>query len=62
MSQNNDADINDPIGISDYLSVTELINNISIAIHDAKLQNLWIQGELSNYTYSANNNHFFSLS
>ncbi len=62
MSQNNDADINDPIGISDSLSVTELINNISIAIHDAKLQNLWIQGELSNYTYSANNNHFFSLS
>tara|TARA_Y100001970_G_C14235061_1_gene861307 strand:+ start:1297 stop:2493 length:1197 start_codon:yes stop_codon:yes gene_type:complete len=49
-------------GLNDYLSVTDLINNISTVLHGAKLQNLWIQGELSNYTYSANNNHFFSLS
>lgn len=62
VSPSNDAASNNVTGISDYLSVTDLINNISTIIHGASLQNLWIQGELTNYTYSMNNNHFFSLS
>jgi len=61
VSPNNDA-ASIVTGISDYLSVSDLINNISTVIHSTSLQNLWIQGELTNYTYSMNNNHFFSLS
>ena len=62
VSPSNDAASNHVTGISDYLSVSDLINNISTVIHSTSLQNLWIQGELTNYTYSMNNNHFFSLS
>ena len=62
VSPNNDAASSNVTGISDYLSVSDLINNISTVIHSTSLQNLWIQGELTNYTYSMNNNHFFSLS
>ena len=62
MSPNNDVIHSNAPGLNNYLSVTDLIHNISSVLHGAKLQNLWIQGELSNYMYSANNNHFFSLS
>jgi exodeoxyribonuclease VII large subunit len=47
--------------VDSYSSISELINLLSNQLYSNQFKNIWLRGELINYTFSANQNHFFSL-
>ena len=52
---------NDYSQIDSYSSISELVELLSNQLYSSQFKNIWVRGELINYTFSANQNHFFSL-
>lgn len=53
--------IDQSLDIGNFLSVTELVSVISDALSQYMFNDIWIKGEVTNYTFSSNQNLFFTL-